>query len=93
MKVAGRPFSGEIGFTKTEMSWPITHMVAPAEAALSCEDCHSKNGRLQGVEDVYISGREADGWLDKIGWVLAGLTLMAVLVHGAIRVYMYGKDS
>lgn len=47
MDYAGLPYSGEYGFIKTEMYWPITHMVAPAEDALQCQDCHTaENGRL-----------------------------------------------
>ena len=42
----GFPYSGEYDFAETEMFWPITHMVAPAEQALVCADCHSEEGRL-----------------------------------------------
>ncbi|HLP00386.1 MAG TPA: tetrathionate reductase family octaheme c-type cytochrome [Opitutaceae bacterium] len=42
----GLPYSGTYGFTETRMYWPITHMVAPAEGALGCRDCHSPGGRL-----------------------------------------------
>jgi octaheme c-type cytochrome (tetrathionate reductase family) len=42
----GFPYSGEYDFAETEMYWPITHMVAPAEQALVCADCHSEEGRL-----------------------------------------------
>ena len=44
MADAGAPFSGKVDFIKTEMLWPITHMVAPKEKALACKDCHSRNG-------------------------------------------------
>lgn len=47
MDYAGLPYSGEYGFVKSEMYWPITHMVAPASEALVCKDCHTdSNGRL-----------------------------------------------
>ena len=47
MDYAGVPYSGEYGFVHTEMYWPITHMVAPAEDALNCQDCHvAEGGRL-----------------------------------------------
>ncbi len=36
----GLPFSGEYGFAETEMLWPISHMTAPKEKALSCGECH-----------------------------------------------------
>jgi len=44
MEVAGLPFSGEYGFVSTQMDWPITHMVAPAQQALDCENCHTPEG-------------------------------------------------
>lgn len=47
MEYAGLPYSGEYDFVKSEMYWPITHMVAPASEALVCKDCHTvENGRL-----------------------------------------------
>lgn len=42
----GLPYSGEYGFTQTEMYWPITHMVTPADQALQCTQCHGENGRM-----------------------------------------------
>jgi octaheme c-type cytochrome (tetrathionate reductase family) len=41
MDYAGLPYSGKVDFIETEMLWPITHMVAPAQSALQCRDCHS----------------------------------------------------
>jgi len=46
MAAAKMPYSGEFGFVKTKMYWPITHTVVPKEQALKCSDCHSKAGRL-----------------------------------------------
>jgi octaheme c-type cytochrome (tetrathionate reductase family) len=43
---AGIPFSGKYGFIATRMYWPISHMVAPADRALGCVDCHGEGGRL-----------------------------------------------
>lgn len=45
-EAAGLPYSGNYDFTETEMYWPQTHMVQPAERALQCTDCHSDNGRM-----------------------------------------------
>lgn len=45
-EAVGLDYSGEYGFTSTEMYWPITHLVVPAEHALQCTDCHSENGRM-----------------------------------------------
>ncbi len=44
MAEVGAPFSGKVDFIKTEMLWPITHMVAPKEKALACTECHNQYG-------------------------------------------------
>ncbi len=85
MKVSGAPYSGKFEFITTQMDWPITHMVAPKEKALGCVQCHAKNGRLAGIEGVYIPGRDANVWVDRLGWGLVWLTLLGVLAHGAMR--------
>jgi hypothetical protein len=43
-QAAGLPYSGAYDFTDTEMFWPLTHMVAPAEKALQCQACHGEDG-------------------------------------------------
>lgn len=88
MEAAGAEFSGEYKFVSTEMSWPITHMVAPKDDALTCQQCHKKGGRLEGIEGVYIPGRDANPWIDRIGLLIALLTLIGVVIHGGIRIYM-----
>jgi octaheme c-type cytochrome (tetrathionate reductase family) len=93
MKSASQPFSGQFGFVATEMSWPITHMVAPKEDALSCEQCHSRGGRLAAVAGIYIPGRDRLGWLDALGYALAGLSLLGVLGHGALRYFAHRKQG
>jgi octaheme c-type cytochrome (tetrathionate reductase family) len=45
-KAAGLPYSGKYGFARTEMYWPLAHMVAPREKALGCGDCHGAQGRM-----------------------------------------------
>jgi len=63
MASAGLPFSGRVEFVKTEMTWPINHMVAPAKDALGCPDCHAAGGRLEKVPGINIplfATREAD---------------------------------
>ena len=90
-EAAGRPFGGKFGFVKTEMSWPITHMVAPKADALTCTQCHSKNGRLAGVPGLYMPRRDANGWLDIVGWLAALGTLAGVMAHGGLRIYLSRK--
>ncbi len=46
MEAVGLPYSGEYGFTQTEMFWSLTHLVQPKENALQCSDCHGENGRM-----------------------------------------------
>jgi len=53
MKANGLDFSGDIGFAPTESYWAINHMVAEADKALSCLDCHGDNGRLNWKELGY----------------------------------------
>jgi len=93
MAVAGLPFSGKVGFVATQSMWPITHMVAPASAALKCEQCHASGGRLEKIAGVYLPGRDRDHalWIDLAGWVLAALTLVGVLGHGAGRLLNRGN--
>ena len=43
---ANLPYSGDYGFARTAMYWPLSHMVAPKEEALSCTDCHGEGTRL-----------------------------------------------
>ncbi len=33
-------YSGSYGFTKTDMHWPLSHMVSPADNAVKCCECH-----------------------------------------------------
>ncbi|MGE5251050.1 MAG: cytochrome C, partial [Bacteroidota bacterium] len=44
--ITGLKYSGQYGFTTTYMYWPTTHMVQPADKALSCDSCHGENGRM-----------------------------------------------
>jgi hypothetical protein len=48
--VAGQEFSGELGAVDTQMMWLTTHMVAPADQAVQCGECHvAEGGRLDWV--------------------------------------------
>ena len=89
MKEIGAEYSGKYDFVRTQMSWPITHMVAPKGDALSCAQCHDSatGGRLKNVSGLYMpsAGRQSK-LVDTAGWTLALLTLLGVIVHGAIRI-------
>ncbi|MRR50610.1 MAG: tetrathionate reductase family octaheme c-type cytochrome [Rhodocyclaceae bacterium] len=93
MKSSGAPFSGKVDFIETEMYWPTTHMVAAKDKALGCAECHAKDGRLQGIEGVYLPGRgDIHPWITKGGWILALLTLLGVCGHGVIRIVAGRKN-
>ncbi|KOH45723.1 cytochrome C [Sunxiuqinia dokdonensis] len=86
MHEVGLPFSGNYGFVETEMYWPVNHMVAPKEQALSCVECHSPDGRLAGLEGFYMPGRDRNKTLDTAGTWLIVLALLAVVGHGLTRI-------
>ncbi|MBI1752707.1 MAG: tetrathionate reductase family octaheme c-type cytochrome [Acidobacteria bacterium] len=85
MEKAGLPWSGKYDFVKTQMWWPITHMVAPKTQALACTECHSRQGRLDRVAGFYLPGRDRGAGVDFLGWSAVLLTFCAVAVHGAFR--------
>ncbi|MBT3768093.1 MAG: tetrathionate reductase family octaheme c-type cytochrome [Rhodospirillaceae bacterium] len=91
MKSAGQSYSGKYGFVETVMLWPINHMVAPKEEAVTCMSCHTKNGRLSGVEGLYAPGRDSNKLLDMAGLALIILTLGGVIVHGMLRAFFKFK--
>lgn len=93
VKVSGVPYSGKFDFVKTQMDWPITHMVAPKEKALTCVDCHARGGRLNGLPGIYVPASHPNGLLDKLGWGLALLVLLGVSGHGLLRVLSRGKTT
>jgi hypothetical protein len=81
MAYAGLPYSGKYDFVETEMFWPLAHMNVEGGAALSCRDCHRRDGRLRGVPGVYIPGQHRFRWLDVLGWIGVGASLLGVLIH------------
>ena len=85
MKAAGAEYSGEYGFVDTLMYWPITHMVAPAEEALSCQACHDKDGRLDELTGFYMPGRTPLGPVGILGVLLVLGTFAGVGGHALLR--------
>ncbi len=85
-------YSGHYDFVETRMYWPLTHMVAPKEDALACDACHSRDGRLANLTGFHMPGRDANTWLDRIGWLLVAATLAGVLLHGLARLII-GRRS
>ncbi len=91
MKYAELPYSGKYSFVETEYYFPTTHMVAPKEKALNCNECHSKNGRLKKLTGFYMPGRDSLQVLDVLGWSGVVAALLGVLIHGLLRIF-YKKD-
>ena len=89
MKTAGLPYSGKFDFVKTEMSWPITHMVAPKNAALRCAQCHGDESRLAGIGGLYLPGFNGNRLIESIGWTAVALALIGVLIHGLTRICVF----
>lgn len=87
-KATGADFSGQYGFAKTEMLWPITHMVAPAKNAVACASCHSApaQSRLGDLPGVYLPARDHNPWIDRLGWLAVAAVVAGVIVHAGARV-------
>jgi octaheme c-type cytochrome (tetrathionate reductase family) len=90
MRYAGFDWSGQIDFIETRMYWPITHMVAPKEDAVSCGECHTDapDGRMAGLTGFHMPGRDHSMILDILGYLLLGGALVGVLVHGLLRILL-----
>jgi len=94
MEYAGLPYSGKYDFIQTEMLLPVNHMVSPANEALSCIDCHTREGgRLKFLTDFYMPGRDYNATLDTFGKYLIILSILGVLAHGTIRFMAAGKNA
>lgn len=89
----GLPFSGKVDFIETTYHWPITHMVAPKEQTVKCEGCHSDNGRLDKIEDIYLPGRDHNTIIDTLGWSLVWLTIFSVIAHIIGRIVTGRRQS
>ncbi len=83
---AGADYSGAHGFVDATMSLPLAHTVAPIEQALQCGDCHRSDGRLAGINGVYMPGRDRNHPLDWLGWLGVGAAVAGVSAHGVARV-------
>ena len=89
MKSVGLPYSGQYEFVKTEMTWPINHMVAPKEEAVQCKECHNrKSSRLANLRDFYMPGRDYSPAVDTIGTGAIILVMASVVLHGTGRIVM-----
>lgn len=93
MNYLEQPYSGEFGWIQTEMSWPLAHMVAPAEQALDCVDCHHPEGRLAALGGFYMPGRDTSAALDWLGIALIVGAIGGSLIHGTLRMVWRPKPA
>jgi octaheme c-type cytochrome (tetrathionate reductase family) len=94
MEYNKREWSGEYDFISTEVYWPLNHMVSPKEETLTCTDCHTRSGkgRLEGLNDFYLPGRDYSKAIDYSGIGIILLSLIGIFSHGAIRIISYFKN-
>lgn len=85
MRKNGTPYSGKWGYIETNSYWPINHMVAPKDKALSCIQCHAKEGRLKDIDGVYMPAATEHKLLDLVGFWLVIVSITGVLGHAGIR--------
>ena len=82
------PFSGEFDFVDTTYAFPITHMVAPKDKALSCTECHERKGsRLENLSGFYMPGRDKNSFVDSLGWIIIIASICGVGLHGLGRFF------
>jgi hypothetical protein len=93
MSYAGLPFSGEMDFVETSYVFPITHMVAPKNKALTCSECHAKNGRLANLTGFYMPGRDVNKVIQYLGWAVVFGSLAGVFIHGLGRYIARGRKE
>jgi len=87
MKEVELPFSGNISFIKTEMYWPINHMVSSKDSSLQCTDCHTRNdSRIANLKDFYIPGRDYNKFVDYSGTAIIAITFLGIVIHGTLRI-------
>lgn len=87
MEYVGLPYSGQFTFAKTEMYWPINHMVSPKEKSVSCNECHTrKNSRIGALNDFYIPGRDYNATVESLGIGAILISLLGVGIHTTIRI-------
>ncbi|EAR08095.1 cytochrome c family protein [Reinekea sp. MED297] len=84
-RAADVEFSGEYDFADVQTIRALNHTVAPKEQALQCVDCHSENGLMAAVPNVYVPGSGQHSWLDRFGGLAMLAAFFGVLMHGALR--------
>jgi len=82
------PYSGKFDFVHSTYVFPTTHMVAPKEHVVACNECHVKKGsRMATLAGFYMPGRDGAGMLDALGWIMVLGALAGVSLHGLGRFF------
>ena len=89
------PYSGEFDYVETTYAFPITHMVAPKENALNCNECHIReNSRLANITGIYLPGRDKSNFIDSLGMIAVLGALAGIMLHGLGRFFTRnGKED
>jgi octaheme c-type cytochrome (tetrathionate reductase family) len=86
MKYVNLPYSGHYDFIDTEMYLPVNHMVSPKTDVVTCRECHTRdNGRLAGLTDFYMPGRDRNKFVDIAGQLMLLLSFLGAASHAALR--------
>ncbi len=86
------PYSGSFDFVSTKMFLPLSHMVSPAEHALTCIDCHHRTeSRIRKVEGIYVPAMSYSATLNFYGMMLVWLTVAGVVIHGGLRIWNHNR--
>ncbi len=94
MKEVNLPFSGNVSFIKTEMNWPINHMVSSKENAVECTQCHTRNNsRLANLKDFYMPARDYNRFVDNTGTGIILIAIFGVAVHSIVRITISRKKG
>lgn len=94
MEYANRPYSGSYDFVETEVSWPINHMVSPAENAVGCTECHRReDSRLAALDEFYLPARDRSIPVDYAGIGLIIVSLIGVFIHGLFRMIFSRRNK
>jgi octaheme c-type cytochrome (tetrathionate reductase family) len=94
MKDVNLPFSGNVSFINSEMYWPVNHMVSSKSKSVKCVECHTRNdSRLASLKDFYMPGRDYSPFIDFSGKGILLISIIGIVLHGAIRVYSSRKKN
>lgn len=64
--VSGIKYSGSYGFTRTDMFWPLSHMITAGDKSLRCNDCHGPDSRMNWNALGYTDDPIDSGGRDKL---------------------------